>query len=79
MNDLDPAILFGNHTQVDNPDVSQASGNEQAGQTEWVRDVTFVQVETSAFLVREGNCSARWDSTGLKERWIEGFTIQSHL
>jgi hypothetical protein len=30
MDDLDSAISFGDHTQVDNPDVGQARGDHQA-------------------------------------------------
>ncbi|MCP4544282.1 MAG: hypothetical protein GY832_44785 [Chloroflexi bacterium] len=55
MNDLDLVILLGNRPQIDDPDVSQASSNKQASKTHWIRDVTFVQIETSAFLVRDHN------------------------
>jgi hypothetical protein len=53
MNDLDPAISLGNRTQVDDPDVGQASRDHQAGQACRIRDVAFVQVEAAALLIRE--------------------------
>ena len=55
MNDLDPIISFSNHTQIDDPDVGQTSSDQQASQTLWIGDVTFMQVEPSALLVgKEG-------------------------
>jgi hypothetical protein len=53
MNDLDPAIPLGNHTQVDDPDVGQTSRYHQASQACRIRDVALVQVEPTALLVRE--------------------------
>ena len=32
VNDLDPAVSFGNYAQVDDPDVSQAGSDHQSGQ-----------------------------------------------
>ena len=32
VNDLDPIISFGNHTQEDDPDVGQASSDQQTSQ-----------------------------------------------
>ena len=32
VNDFDPAVSFGNYTQVDDPNVSQAGSDHQSGQ-----------------------------------------------
>jgi hypothetical protein len=53
VNNLDPVVPLGNHAQIDDPDVGQASSDQQAGQARRVRDMTSVQVEPSALLVGE--------------------------
>jgi hypothetical protein len=32
VNNLDPVIALGNHAQINDPDISQASSDQQAGQ-----------------------------------------------
>ena len=32
VNDLDPAVSFGNYTQVDDPNIGQAGSDHQSGQ-----------------------------------------------
>lgn len=39
--------------QVDDPDVGQASGNQQARQALWVSEMAFMELEAAAFLVGE--------------------------
>jgi len=53
VNNLDPVVPLGNHAQIDDPDISQASRNQQAGQARRIRDMTFVQIEAAALLVGE--------------------------
>ena len=53
MDDSNPLIPFGNHAQIDDPNVSQTGGYEQTGQTLWVRDKTLMEVEAATFLVRD--------------------------
>jgi hypothetical protein len=53
MDDLDPAIPFGNHTQIHDPDIGQAGCDHQTRQSRRIRDVTLVQVESPAFLIGE--------------------------
>jgi hypothetical protein len=59
MDDLDPIIPLSNDTQVNDPDISQASGDHQACQTHWVRDLAFVQMEAPALLVGEEGSDAK--------------------
>jgi hypothetical protein len=58
MNDTDPAIPLGNYAQVDDPDISQTSGNHETCQTLGVCDMALVQVEATAFLVGEESFDA---------------------
>lgn len=51
VNNFDPIVSLGNHAQIDDPDIGQASGDQQAGQPRRVRDMTSVQVEPSALLL----------------------------
>ena len=53
MDDFDPVVSLSDNAQIDNPDVSQASGDYQSGQTFWIRDVALVQVEAAAFGIGE--------------------------
>ena len=53
MNDGCPLITEGDQAQKNDPDVSQASGDHQAGQTLGVINMTFVQMKTPAFLIGE--------------------------
>jgi hypothetical protein len=48
-------VVRSNHLQTlsDHPNVSQASGDQQAAEAGRVSQVTFVNVKASAFLVRE--------------------------
>ena len=58
MDDCHPFLFLGNDTQIDDPNVSQAGGNEQARHTFRLRDMTFVQMKTPAFLVRKEGSDA---------------------
>ena len=57
--DLDPVVVLGNHAQVDDPDVGQASGNHQTGQSARSRDVALVKAESSAYLLREAGLNSK--------------------
>ena len=74
MDNLDPAIPLGDHTQVDDPDVGQASRDHQPGQALWIRDVALVQVESSALLIGEESLNS--EPFGVP---VAGFWHQFHV
>lgn len=53
MNDFYPILSYGHAAQVDDPEVSQTRRNHQVVQAFWVRQVAFVKVEPTTFLVAE--------------------------
>jgi hypothetical protein len=53
MDDSNPLVSFGYHAQINDPNVSQTSSNQQTGHTGWVGDMAFVQMEAPTFLVGE--------------------------
>ena len=53
MNGFYPVVSHSNAAQVDDPQVSQASGDHQIAQALRIRQVTFVQEEPTAFFVGE--------------------------
>jgi hypothetical protein len=74
MDDSNPLVSFGYHTQINFPNVSQTSSNQQVGSTRWVGDMTSIQMKASAFLVREEGFNAKaFAIPGT------GFLSQSHI
>ena len=53
VDDFDPVISFGEHSQVNDPDISQACCDHESGEARRVRDVALVEVEAPAFLVEK--------------------------
>lgn len=53
MNDFDPIVPQGHQTQIDDPQIGQASSNHQDTQTVWIGQVTFIKVKPTALLVGE--------------------------
>ena len=53
VNDNDPILKYGQRAQEDDPNVSQASRDHQAREPRRIRDVAFVEIEATAFLVGE--------------------------
>ncbi|MCB0204484.1 MAG: hypothetical protein KDH89_06660, partial [Anaerolineae bacterium] len=49
MNDSAPAMEMSLDTEIDDPDVSQASGNQNSGNTLWVADMALVETKATAF------------------------------
>ena len=74
VDDFDPVVSFGQRTQMNDPDVSQASGDHEPSQAPRVRDMALVQVEASAFLVGEEGFDA--ESLGVP---VASFFHQFHI
>ena len=53
VNDTMEAGFHGQGTEIDDPEISQASSQHQMSDTSRVRQMAFVKMEATAFLVRE--------------------------
>ena len=53
MNYLEPIISNGEDAQIDDPQIGQTSGNHQDAQALWIRQMAFVEIKPTAFLVGE--------------------------
>lgn len=75
MNDGAPTLEMSLDTEIDDPDVSQASGNQNSGNTLWIADMALVETKATAFLVGEEGfngmitndkfCLTRWGALEL--------------
>lgn len=53
MNDPVPALPQGVQSDVDNPEVGETCGDQESTQARRVRQVAFMQMKSSTFLIRE--------------------------
>ncbi len=74
MDDDDPLVSFGYHAQINNPNVSQTSSQQQTGHSLWVSNVVLLQMEATIFLVgKEGFNPKPFPIP------VAGFLGQSHI
>jgi hypothetical protein len=59
MDQANPIIAKGGQAQENNPEIGQASGDHQRAQALRVREMTFVEVKTAAFLIGEKGFDAK--------------------
>src|SRR5689334_1814830 len=50
---LHPLILYGTHTQIHQPEIRQATGDQQPTQPFGVAEMAFVDLKAATFQVRE--------------------------
>jgi hypothetical protein len=74
MGDSYPAVSFGYDTQINDPNVSQTSGYQQAGNPLWVKDMALLQMEATTFLVGEKGFNAKSFPVS-----VTSFFSQSHI
>ena len=53
MNYLDPIFSNGDDAQIDDPQIGQTGGDHEDTQALWIRQMAFVEIKPTAFLVGE--------------------------
>ncbi len=59
MDHLDPLLAQSGQTQVDDPPIGQASRDQQSAQALRIGQMTFMEVKTATFLIREEGFDAK--------------------